>query len=279
MSNYIDVLNSSVASTTGTSLYDTDDGSVMGKEDFMTLLVAQLQNQDPLNPDDPTEFTAQLAQFSSLEQLYNINDNMESLVESNANSNQLSALSTIGKDVVFEGNEMSFSGDPLEFGYSLPTTAAEVTISLKQDGATVATLSGTGLTAGNHFLTWNGFTDDGEAAPVGDYTISISAQTASGTSIFPTALVKSEVTGVDLAGSAGGNLVTRAGEVAFTSIIGVYESGTSISSSTTDDTEEESDEESALDSISDTVDTLEESVDTLEETIDTGETVADSLTS
>jgi flagellar basal-body rod modification protein FlgD len=276
MSNYIDVLNSSVASTTGTSLYDTDDGSVMGKEDFMTLLVAQLQNQDPLNPDDPTEFTAQLAQFSSLEQLYNINDNMESLVESNANSNQLSALSTIGKDVVFEGNETNFSGDPLEFGYSLPTTAAEVTISLKQDGATIATLNGTGLTAGNHFLTWNGFTDDGEAAPVGDYTISISAQTASGTSIFPTALVKSEVTGVDLDGSAGGNLVTRAGEVAFTSIIGVYESGTSISSSTTDDTEEESDEdsdeESVLDSVSDTVDTVEETVDTFE-------TVTDSLTS
>ncbi|MFT5698031.1 MAG: flagellar basal-body rod modification protein FlgD [Desulforhopalus sp.] len=264
MSDYISTLNSATATSTGTSLYDTDDGSVMGKEDFMMLLVAQLKNQDPLSPDDPTEFTSQLAQFSSLEQLYNLNDSMESLSTSYADSDRLTTLGTIGKDVVFEGDEMTFSEDPVEFGYSLSGPASEVTISLRQNGATLATLNGTGLTTGNHFLTWEGLTDDGSAAPAGDYDIVISAKSASEDIILATPLIKSEVTGVDLSGTAGGTLVTLAGEVTFNSIIGVYEHGTSISTSTTDDDEEESDEESILDTLSDTAETFEETADSLE---------------
>ena len=58
---------------------DTSSEDIMGKEDFLTLLVAQLQNQDPLDPDDASEFTSQLAEFSSLEQLQNLNDSMGEL--------------------------------------------------------------------------------------------------------------------------------------------------------------------------------------------------------
>ena len=54
-------------------------GSILDKDDFLLLLVAQLKAQDPLKPMDSTQFTAQLAQFSSLEQLYNVNDNLEYL--------------------------------------------------------------------------------------------------------------------------------------------------------------------------------------------------------
>ena len=65
-------------STAGAATVAKKD-TIMGKEDFLTLLVAQLKNQDPLKPDDPTAFTAQLAQFSSLEQLTNLNKSMEGL--------------------------------------------------------------------------------------------------------------------------------------------------------------------------------------------------------
>ncbi len=70
MSSYIDSINQATTASLGISTAKNSNDAVMGKEDFLTLLVAQLQNQDPLNPDDPTEFTAQLAQFSSLEQLF-----------------------------------------------------------------------------------------------------------------------------------------------------------------------------------------------------------------
>ena len=72
MSSYIDSINQAATASTGKSTAKKDDDAVMGKQDFLSLLVAQLQNQDPLNPDDPTEFTAQLAQFSSLEQLFTL---------------------------------------------------------------------------------------------------------------------------------------------------------------------------------------------------------------
>lgn len=269
MSDYISALNSATSASSGTSLYDKEDGSVMGKEDFMMLLVAQLKNQDPLNPDDPTEFTAQLAQFSSLEQLYNLNDSMESLAASSADSDRLSTLGTIGKDVVFEGDTTTFSGKPIEFGYSLSGPASAVTISLQQNGATLATITGSDLTKGNHFLTWNGLTDDGSAAPIGDYDIVIDAQSASETPILATPLIRSVVTGVDLAGSAGGTLVTPAGEIAFNKIIGVFEPGTSTAttSAATDKKEDDAEKNEAttiLDTASDTADTIKDAAETTE---------------
>jgi flagellar basal-body rod modification protein FlgD len=249
MSDFIDAINSSAQVKTGTDLYNSDEGAIMGKEDFLLLLVEQLKNQDPLNPDDPTEFTSQLAQFSSLEQLTNLNDSMEQLANSSADSDRLSTLGTIGKLVAFEGDEMPYSGEPLEFGYNLSGPASEVTISLNKDGATLATLSGEGLTQGNHFLTWDGLTEDGSIAPIGDYDIVISAQSASGEAVGTTTLIKSEVTGVDLSASATGTLITKAGEVPFTNIIGVFEPESSIVASNKVSDAEEDDEESDKESI------------------------------
>lgn len=276
MSDYINALNASAQTTTGTSLDKKEDGSVMGKEDFMMLLVAQLKNQDPLNPDDPTEFTAQLAQFSSLEQLYNINDSMESLAASNADSDRLATLGTIGKEVAYESNTMNFSGDPLEFGYSLTEPASEVTISLQQNGSSLATINGAELTKGNHFLTWDGLTQDGSPAPVGEYNIVVTAKSASGEPISVAPLIKSEVTGVDLAGSVGGTLVTLAGEVPFNKILGVFEPG-SKSNVTAVSGEESEEDESLLDTAEETANEIQNTADIVEETIDTAESATDNL--
>jgi flagellar basal-body rod modification protein FlgD len=199
--------------------------AMMGKEDFLLLLVAQLQNQDPLNPNDPTEFTAQLAQFSSLEQLFTLNEGMSSLVAANANSDQLSTLSTIGKDVAYHGADFTFSGDPVELGYKLDGPAAAVTLTLRQNGMDIATLTGEGLTAGSHYLQWDGLLENGTPAPPGDYTIALQAKARSGESVAAAPLIRAEVTGVDLGGANGGILITTAGEIPFNSILGVYERG------------------------------------------------------
>lgn len=197
---------------------------IMGKQDFLTLLVAQLQNQDPLNPDDPTEFTAQLAQFSQLEQLFNLNDSMKNLVTSNANSDKFATLQTIGKNVVFQGSKFEYDGEEaIELGYMLDGNASEVQITIQKDGATVATLDGTELEPGNHFVSWDGLDKDGNPAGSGSYSIAIAAKAKEGESVAASPLLKSEVTGVDLTGDYGGKLLTKAGEVSFASILGVYE--------------------------------------------------------
>ena len=225
MSSYIDSINQATSAATGTSSSSITKDAVMGKEDFLMLLVAQLQNQDPLSPDDPTEFTAQLAQFSSLEQLFSLNEGMENMVNSNANSDRFATLNTIGKDVSYTGSSFNFTGSPVEIGYQLNGQASEVTLSLQNKGVTIATLDGKELTNGSHFLTWDGQLADGQNAPPGEYEIVLQAKAATDESVGAAPLVRSEVTGVDLEGDYGGILITKSGDVAFNSILGVYEPG------------------------------------------------------
>lgn len=223
MSSYIDSINQATTASLGIGTAKDGNDAVMGKEDFLTLLVAQLQNQDPLNPDDPTEFTAQLAQFSSLEQLFSLNESMDSLSKANANSDRFSTLNTIGKDVAYHSDTLSFTGEPAEIGYQLDNQAAEVTISIQQNGVQVATLDGKNLSSGSHFITWDGRLTNDQIATPGNFNIVVEAKSATDENVSAAPLIKSEVTGVDLAGQLGSVLLTRTGEVPFSSIQGVYE--------------------------------------------------------
>ena len=76
----------------------------LGRDQFLTLLVAQLQHQDPLNPLDGTDFTAQLAQFSSLEQLFAVNENLTGIQEAFSLQGNGDLLDFIGKTVKAEDN-------------------------------------------------------------------------------------------------------------------------------------------------------------------------------
>ncbi len=225
MSSSIEALNQATTAATGTSTTKSSSDMIMGKEDFLMLLVAQLQNQDPLSPDDPTEFTAQLAQFSSLEQLTSLNDSMDNLVTSNANSDRFATLNTIGKSVAYNSDSFTFQGDPVEIGYQLDGEASAVYLSLKQNGVTLATVKGAELSTGNNFIVWDGKLANGSNAPVGNYTIEVKAISATDESVGAAPLQRSEVTGVDLQGQYGGTLMTKTGEIGFTSILGVYEPG------------------------------------------------------
>ncbi len=220
-------------STTGTSTVAKKD-TIMGKEDFLSLLVAQLKNQDPLKPDDPTAFTAQLAQFSSLEQLTNLNKTMEGLTTAQTNSERLSSLGLIGKDISYNGSTVTLEGKPVEIGYQLDGIASGVTISIQDaNGKTIHTIQAaeTELKAGNHFITWDGKDQSGNLLANGKYTIVLQASAAGkDASIAAAPLVRSVVTGVDL---SSGIITTRAGEVLFKNIIGVMEPNSSTQTATT----------------------------------------------
>lgn len=241
MNNIQAITQAANATSQSTSANTKESNDIMGKEDFLTLLVTQLKNQDPLNPDDPTEFTAQLAQFSSLEQLFNLNESMDNMASSVTSSQKLSALSLIGKEVTYLGSKFNYDGDPVQVGYSLDGEAKNVTLHLKHDGSTVATIEGTDLTKGDHYVTWSGLTADGTSAPKGDYEIVVQA-TAVTDSIAAAPLVRSEVTGVDLEGADGGLLITKGGEVTLLKVKGVFEPTANQSS---DDNTETSDDSTA----------------------------------
>lgn len=200
---------------------------IMGKEDFLSLLVAQLKNQDPLNPDDPTEFTAQLAQFSSLEQLFNLNESIDKMVESQLGADRFDTMGLIGKDIVYTDNTFSFTGEPVNVGYQLDGEAASVSISIQdENGANIATLHPTDLTKGEHLLQWNGLDNNGDEVPEGSYTIVVQASSSgkdSTVAISP--LVQSEVGGVDFSdGSEDPIIQTLAGaNIAASSILAVYQ--------------------------------------------------------
>ena len=217
-----------VAGTTNTSsntaTTSSSKTSALGQDQFLTLLVAQLQNQDPLNPADATEFTSQLAQYSQLEQLFNLNDSMEQLATAQNNSERLSALTLIGQDVVVENSEFTLGKESVEIGYKVDGTVTDVDLLIKNsDGKTVATLSASDLSEGNHFLTWDGKSSSGTALDPGTYSIQISAKNGTTASASVSPLVRSEVTGIDLSGSEA-KIVTALGEYAISAIHGAYDS-------------------------------------------------------
>ncbi|MFV0438998.1 MAG: flagellar hook assembly protein FlgD [Desulfopila sp.] len=224
MSSISDIFGQSSV-TNSSSTTQKQDKASMGKEDFLSLLVAQMKNQDPLNPDDPTQFTTQLAQFSQLEQMFNMNGNLESLVSSYQGSEKLTAIGTIGKEVAFAADTLTYDGGSAKLGYQLDGQAASVTLTLRKDGTTVANISANDLSAGNHYIDWNGLSLDGSTAQPGTYTLIVDARDASGMPVRGQPVVRELVTGADLDSDNGGKLLTRSGEIDFDSILGVFEAG------------------------------------------------------
>jgi len=196
--------------------------AALGQEQFLTLLVAQLQNQDPLNPSDPTDFTAQLAQFSQLEQLFNLNDSMDQLTGATYSSQLYGSLSLIGQEVVVENDQFILGDNPVQIGYRIDGNVNEASLVIKNSsGQVVATLNASDLSAGNHFLTWDGKDSSGNTMAAGTYSISITAKNANGTNATLTPLVRAPVTGIDLSGTQA-KIVTALGEFKLSSVYGAY---------------------------------------------------------
>ena len=98
----------------------TTTTKTLGKDDFMKLLLAQLKNQDPLKPLDGTDFAAQLAQFSSLEQLSNMNTELKNLSVNQMTMNYAQSVNLIGKNVVTNsGNSLTVNGSSTDLNYIL----------------------------------------------------------------------------------------------------------------------------------------------------------------
>jgi len=170
----------------------------LGKETFLTLLLTQLEHQDPLQPMADTEFTAQLAQFSSLEELENISKGIESMNQSMERQDMLSAASFIGKQIRAEGNGVAKEGGQVStLYYTLEDTAAKVYINIfDPQGNLVDSVNLDAHQPGTYGLTWDGLSWGDKQVPDGVYTVYMAAEGVSGEPILVDTEVSGEVAGV-----------------------------------------------------------------------------------
>lgn len=190
----------------------------LGKDAFLKLLVAQLRNQNPLSPLQGTEFIAQTAQFSSLEQLQQINKSLAKLAASSAGTDGASldavlASSYIGKVVRANGTIVEQGGsNPATLRYSLPS-AALVQIPIRDlQGNLVRTLTLGAQPAGQAQLAFDGLGDDGQPLPPGRYLYKVVATDAAGGSVADASTASGQVTSVTFEGTQpllmiGGRLI------------------------------------------------------------------------
>ncbi|MBM3324475.1 MAG: hypothetical protein FJY66_02275 [Calditrichaeota bacterium] len=170
--------------------------------DFLKMLVTQLTYQDPFSPMEGTEFAAQLAQFSSLEELQRMSGYLDSSLQANlllaTSINSSMATTLIGKTVRAQTDtvELGETGD-VSIRFLLDAAASEVTVEiLDENGETVRKLSATDLAKGDNSITWNGCDEEAHRLEAGDYTIRVRAKDSNGRSVGVTPYLQGVVTGV-----------------------------------------------------------------------------------
>ena len=186
-------LENVVGKTSTATQTQTTQAKILGKDDFMKLLLAQMKNQDPLNPMDGTDFTAQLAQFSSLEQLSNLNTEIKAQSVNQLTLGYAQSVNMIGKEVVANaGNTVTANGQTVNLNYNLSKAAQTVTIGIfDKNGKLVKTWDETGQKAGMNKATW-----DCSGIEKGDYTYQISAKDELGKAVSAETMTTGVVTAV-----------------------------------------------------------------------------------
>lgn len=177
----------------------TSSKNVMGKDEFLHLLVAQLKHQDPLNPMDSTGFTAQLAQFSSLEQLQNVNNNLSAMGNAQNLMANSQAVDFIGKTITANGDGLNvISGSPDDIRFSLNRDAASVYVNIYDStGLFVRNLELGVMAAGDQTITWDGLDQGGNIVVDGAYQFEILAMDEMENRIRVDTYTSGTVTGVN----------------------------------------------------------------------------------
>jgi len=187
---------------TSASQTQSGGGQILDKDSFMKLFVAQMQHQDPLKPMEAYEISAQLAQFSSLEQLYTLNENMNNLIAYQTSQNNLQLLSLINKKVEVVTDKLTLQeGKATEARYGLLEEATSCVINIyDQNGARVRSLNLGSRHAGSYTLDWDGKGQKGAVLPDGRYYFDVVARDGAGYEVPVNTSIRGRITGLDFEG-------------------------------------------------------------------------------
>jgi len=216
-------------STTGTSSGSGSSGAgaittaaTLGGTDFLTLMLAQLKNQDPTSPVDSNTFLTQLAQLSEVQGITQLNTSFSSLSSSVSAGQALQASSLLGHQALVTSSTAQLAANGTVSGaVNVPQSTSSVVLSIADSGGNVVRTIGLGAqSAGLANYSWDGKESNGAQAPAGTYTLSVACAGQTKTSTAATTLVNGTVESVSMgAGSAGLTLnVAGVGSVAFSSL-------------------------------------------------------------
>lgn len=183
----IDSINGSKSGSSGSSGSSSSISST--QDQFLKLLTTQLQNQDPLNPMDNAQITSQIAQISTVTGIQSLNTTLQTLLAAAQDGQTTQAAGLVGQAVMVPGSTLTLTTTTSSSGttttaavgaYTLAGAADKVTVTIKNsDGQVVRTLNFDAQNAGLHDFSWDGTTDTGGTAAVGNYTISVAASNGS----------------------------------------------------------------------------------------------------
>lgn len=198
------------------------------RESFMTLLITQLQNQDPLKPMENSEMTSQLAQINTVSGIEELNSTLEGITSQMDANQALQASGLIGKGVMVSGKDVLVEQDDdgnsytTPFGIELAEPAANVKATIVGEGGQVIkTLDLEALDAGVQSFQWNGLNEQKEAVASGRYSVQLEATDAEGEKIESTALqyaVVNSVTPNDSSGSVRLDLGAIYGQISLNDV-------------------------------------------------------------
>ena len=211
----------SASSASSAAASNSSAASAMSSTSFLSLLVSELQNQDPLDATSTTDFVNQLSSYANFTEQQAINSSMTSLASSFSSLVTLNSVNYIGHTVEAKADTATLSSGSATFGYSLSAAASNVSITIKDSsGNTVWTGSGTG-NAGTNSFTWDGKDSSGkQLSDGGQYTISVTATDSAGNSVFNYSTITGKVTGIDTSTSTP-SLTVDGVPVSASDIIGV----------------------------------------------------------
>lgn len=190
-----DIINKATGRKVKDGVFKEGPHNQMGKDEFLKLLTFQMQNQDPMNPMEQNKFTGELAQFSQLEQLSNLNKKFDEGNQTQALQDKFYAASFVGKKIVTAGSslELKNSGDPGEVLFKLDGDASKVMVRiLDEKNNVMGEIWRDGMSKGSHQVTWDGVALDGTPAVKGKYHIQVKAWDEMGQGV----IARTEATGI-----------------------------------------------------------------------------------
>ena len=192
--------------------------STLGQEDFLKLLMTQLQNQDPMEPMDNGEFMGQMAQFSTVQGVTEMGESIDGLVSIYQGQQMSANASMIGKKALVDGNWAQLEGGKLAGAIDLTTAANDLRVDVKSEtGELMASIGLGSKMAGVQEFSWDGIKQDGTIAPEGNYYLSASA-VRDGQSTVPAMQVYGTVNSVQMKGGEVTLNVSGQGNVSFNNV-------------------------------------------------------------